>query len=207
MALGILSGCLCHAQSVVTTNQTGGINTVTNLINVPAGVSQLGTDAYAAFRQFSLTNPISVGIIGVKNGKLWGGGLEANTANTNSPVNIGFAALAIETPTTKVVGGSTVAGSKIGFFDATLNLSVSQVENIPVINVPIILRLASGPFASLSGGVLIGEQSTAMGDFSFQITPKLNLDFGGGAINCSGAAAKGLAPVMPMAHINLTAKW
>lgn len=205
------------SQSVTSTNASGGVNTTTNLIannpftatttvsnvvvSVPAGVKQVATDGYNVFKNFALTNPISINVIGLKNGSMYGFGLEANTINTNSVVNVGFGVFGIQTQT-KNAQGQSVKGWN--FYDATLNLSVSQVENVPILNLPIILRIFSGPFASLNGGVLIGEQSGVTGDFSFEPWKNVYIDVGGGIVNVAGAAAANLQPVLPMAHAGVT---
>jgi hypothetical protein len=208
----ILTVIICGILSHVAFGQTNlsqtpnllGPNTVTNLLAVPAGVSQLATDGYNVFKQFSLTNPISVGVIGLKNGSLYGGGIEANTVNANSAINAGFAVLGVQTKTTSANGTSKTGFS---FFDATVNLSVSQVEMVPVLNVPVTLRVFSGPFASLNGGVLMGEQSGVTADFNFQVGAASWIDLGAGVINDSGAAAKGLNSTLPMVHFNFTHKF
>lgn len=218
IACFLLMTCSLNAQTTVT-NQSGGTttttggsqnllgpSTVTNIISsVPDGVKQVGTDGYNVFKNFSLTNPISAGVVGIKNGKHYGFGLEANTVSTNSAVNAGFGVFAIQTDVPKTA--TMKASTKWQFFDATLNLSVSKIETVPVLNIPIILRIFSGPFVSLNGGTMIGEQSGATGDFNFQVGTDKYIDFGGGIINASGAAAKGLATVMPMAHFNYTMKF
>lgn len=209
VAVTALGAFAASGQTVnVTNSPTGSANllgssSLTNILGSAGnGIAQVGTDGYNVFKQFSLTNPISAGVIGIKNGSHYGFGIEANTVNTNSSVNAGFGVFAIQTvtPKTATVGAST----KWQFFDATINLSVSKVETVPVLNIPIILRIFSGPFASLNGGTEIGEQSGMTGDFNFQVGNNKYIDLGGGVINASGAAAKGLATVMPMAHINYT---
>ena len=186
-------------QPTIILNPTTSLSNV--VASVPAGVTKVATDGYNFFKTLSLTNPISVGAIGVKNGSLYGGGLEVNGVNTNSSVNAGFAVLAIQTEQKQANGTEK---KSFGFYDASLNLSISQVENIPVINLPLTMRIFSGPFASLNGGVLIGEQSGVAGDLNFEPFKNVYFDFGGGIINDSGAAAAGLKPVMPMAHFNVT---
>lgn len=205
---GLLFAALLFAGAAVTSAQTNGTAsiTVSNLVTgVPAGVTQVVSDGYNVFKNLSLTNPLAINVIGLKNGKLYGGGLVVNPVNTNSAVSAGFGVFGIQTPTAATA--TAKAGSKLGFYDATINLSVSQVENIPVLNIPITLRIFSGPFASLNGGVLIGEQSGVTGDISFQISKTGYLTAGGGVINCAGAAAAGLKPTMPFAHIGVIWKF
>ncbi len=171
--------------------------------SVPDGVKKVAADGYGVFKNFNLTNPISIGIVGLKNGTVgYGGGITANAINPNSSISAGFGLFAIQTQTTDATTGKKTTG--LNFYDATFNLSASGVWNLPILNVPLITRIFSGPFASLNGGVLVGEQSGFTGDFSFDITPKFNVDLGGGVVNCAGAAAAGLKPAMPMAHLNFT---
>jgi hypothetical protein len=192
------------AQTVVSTNT---VTTVSNVISsVPAGATKVVTDGYNFFKTLTLTNPISAGIFGLQNGSgNYGGGIEVNGVNTNSMVNAGFAIAGIQTETTDLNTGKKTRA--FNFYDATINLSISTVETIPVLNLPVIVRLFSGPFTSLNGGVLIGEQSGLTGDLNFQVGSDKFIDFGGGVVNCAGAAARGLQPAMPMAHINFTWKF
>lgn len=182
------------------------VTTVSNVItSVPAGVTKVAGDGYNFFKQLSLTNPISAGIFGVQNGRgNYGGGIEVNGVNPNSSVNAGFAVAAIQTETTDANG---VKHRGLNFYDATINLSVSTVETIPILNLPIILRIFSGPFASLNGGVLVGEQSGGTADINFAVGKDKYIDLGGGVVNCAGAAAAGLKPALPMAHLNFTFKF
>lgn len=168
--------------------------------NLGAAPAQVATDGYAVFKNFSLTNPLAISVIGLKNGSLWGGGLAASTANTNSMLNAGFGLFAIQTPK-KIAGGYSTTQNEWSFYDATLNLQIQQIETIPLLNIPITLRLESGPYVQLSrGGNTLGAQSAAFGDLTFG-SPRLWFTFGGGVVNISGA---GLQPVLPMAHATFT---
>ena len=206
---------------IVTTNASGGITTTvlapdslsnplpsttaSNLVvSVPAGVTKAVSDGYNVFKNFSMTNPVSIGVFGLKNGSGYGFGLEANEVNQSSAVNAGFALAAIQTETTDALGKKHKG---LDFYDATVNLSLSTTEIIPVLNIPVLLRIFSGPFASLNGGVLIGEQSGTTGDVNIQVGKDKYIDLGGGVVNCAGAAAAKLKPVMPMAHLNFTFKF
>ena len=161
--------------------------------NLGAAPARVATDGYAVFKNFSLTNPISISAIGLKNGSLWGGGIAASTA-TPALVNAGFGVFAVQT---KNPQGQT----QWSFYDATLNLQVSQVETIPVINIPITLRIESGPYVQLSrGGNTLGAQNAAFGDLTFG-NPKFWVTLGGGVVNITGA---GLQPILPMAHLTGT---
>ena len=172
--------------------------------SVPAGAKQVAVDGYAVFKGWSLTNPISVAFIGLKNGSHYGGGVEAHQILPGSAVSAGFGVFAVQTESTDAAGKTT---TKLNFYDATINLGVSQLVNIPVLNLPVTVRLFSGPFASLNGGVLIGAQSGVTGNMAFALnkTGSAILHFGGGVVNCSGAAAAGLKPAMPMADIGFIA--
>jgi hypothetical protein len=201
-----ISGLAASAQTVTVTNaQTMPSFTSTTVSNVltsvPAGVVKVASDGYNFWKTLSLTNPLSINLVGLKNGKLFGGGIEVNPVNTNSAVSAGFGLFGIQT--TKAATATAKAQTSLDFYDATINLSVSQVENIPVLNIPITLRIFSGPFASLNGGVLIGEQSGVTGDVAFRISATGYLTAGGGVINCAGAAAAGLKATLPMGHIGV----
>lgn len=169
--------------------------------SVPAGLQQVAVDGYNVFKGFSLTNPISVAFIALKNGSHYGGGVEAHQVLPGSPVSAGFGVFAVQTETAATA--TAKAQTKFNFYDATINLGVTQVENIPVLNIPITVRLFSGPFASLNGGVLMGEQSGVTGSMAFAVgsSGKWFIHLGGGVVNCAGAAAAGLKPAMPMADI------
>ena len=121
--------------------------------SIPAGVQQVAIDGYNVFKGFSLTNPISVAFIGLKNGSHYGGGVEAHQVLPGSPVSAGFGVFAVQTETAATA--TTKAQTKFNFYDATINLGVTQVENIPVLNIPITVRLFSGPFASRNGGSFV----------------------------------------------------
>ena len=212
--------------SITITNASGGVNTyllapgslTTNgvpvmattptaiLASVPAAVSTAAAGAWNVFKNFSITNPISVGVFGLQNGPgRYGIGIEAAQQEaeitTNTPVDVGFGLAAIQAQ--KKAGQNNNGWN---FYSATVNIGVSQIETIPVLNIPFTLRVFSGPFTSLNGGVLIGEESGISGDFDFQAGPGF-LSLGGGVVNDAGAAAASLKPVMPMAHINYNVKF
>ena len=195
----LLTAFTIQAQEVIVTNPIlNNPLTVSNVVSaVPKGLTTVATDGYSVFKNFSPTNPLSIGVFGLQNGAgKYGIGLEANTVRTDSGISAGFAVAGIQVEK----DGKT----KWGFYDATINLSASGVWNLPVLNLPLITRVFSGPFVSLDGGVLIGAQSGACGDLAFDLSKNMNLDFGGGVVNCAGAAATGLKPAMPMAHVNIT---
>jgi hypothetical protein len=230
ITIACLTGFIFHASAatMTVTNASGGIDTYvlqTNsltlplpgtttgsniLLSVPAGVTKLTTDVYDFFTSIAWTNPISVGVFGLQNGSgNYGGGLEVNSIKPGATVNAGFAVAAIQTTETDPVTGKK--SRTWGFYDATINLSLSTIETIPALNIPIYLMIWSGPFASLNGGVLIGAQSGMSGDLKIPIGPKPAnpalqhlITLGGGVINCSGAAAKGLKSAMPIVHANYT---
>ena len=202
LAALFVGGLVASAQTVITTNAqamppfTAPVTAGQVAASVPDGVKQVAVDGYNVFKGFSLTNPISVAFIGLKNGSHYGGGIEAHQVLPGSPVSAGFGVFAVQT--------EDAAGKvKFNFYDATVNLGVSQVENIPVLNIPITVRLFSGPFASLNGGVLMGEQSGVTGSMAFAVDKagKWFIHIGGGVVNCAGAAAAGLKPAMPLADI------
>jgi hypothetical protein len=197
----------------VTTNASGGLNFVTNMVAetlmttpiLPTSLGDIGgslgsaparvaTDGYAVFKNFSLTNPISISVIGLKNGSLWGGGIAASTSNTNSLMNAGFGVFAVQTKNAQ-------NQTEWSFYDATLNLQIQQIETIPLLNIPITLRIESGPYVQLSkGGNALGAQSAAFGDLTFGST-KWWITLGAGVVNITGA---GLQPILPMAHGTVT---
>lgn len=203
-----------NAQTVTATNASGGITTTVNATPLPAfttGTDILGgignapkqvlTDGYLALKDISLTNPIAVNVFGLMNGTgKYGFGLEVNQADPGKLVNAGFAIAAIQTDQPQA-GGGTKKGWN--FYDATLNLSVQQTETIPLLNIPITVRIFSGPFVSLNGGTLVGEQSGVTGDINLKINEHFGFTGGGGVVNCAGAAAAGLKATMPMAHLAL----
>ena len=179
--------------------------TVTNILtSIGAAPVQVATDGYNVFKQLNLTNPIAFNLVGLQNGTgKYGIGLEVNqaSASTNtSGVSAGFGVFGIQTDQAQP-NGTVKRGWE--FFDATVNLSYSARETIPLLNLPINMRIFSGPFASLNGGVLIGEQSGVEGDFTFQVSKTGWFNAGGGVVNCAGAAAKDLKAAMPMAHAGL----
>lgn len=201
LILTIIAACALPALAQITMPLYTPI-TVSNLVvAVPAGVTQVASDGYNVFKQLSLTNPISFNLIGIKNGSHYGFGIEANQADTNQLVSAGFGLFAVQT------ANATTGKTSLNFYDATINLSVQQVEMIPIINIPITLRIFSGPFVSLNGGVLMGEQSGITGDIGFQIATDGYLTLGGGVINAAGAAANGLASVMDFAHVGVVWKF
>lgn len=174
---------------------------VSNLLGTAAsGVSQAASDGWNVFSQFSLTNPISAGIVGLKNGNHYGGGIEVSTANTNSLVNIGFGLFAIQNDSSSTVNGVTKTKTQWGFYDATINLSVSTVEQIPILKIPITLKIESGPAVRLSrGGGTLLEQSAAFGDVTFDQIKNWPITVGAGIVDCSA-----FANVMPMLHLNIS---
>ena len=215
-ALTIFFGCIHHAsaQTVNVTNAVAMPPFVAPVTagqvgaSIPDGVKQVATDGYAVFKGFSLTNPISVAVIALKNGSHYGGGVEAHQVLPGSPVSAGFGIFGVQTESKDATTGKTT--TKLNFYDATVNLGVSQVENIPVLNIPITVRLFSGPFANLKqGGVLLGAQSGVTGNFTFALGKSGNwfMHLGGGVVNCSGAAAEGLKPEMPMANLGVIGKF
>lgn len=210
--IAILIGALASnlkAQDVTITNsETGQVNTLPNrtappfttvsdiVSNIGQAPATVAKDGYNAFKQFSITNPIAGHVIGLMNGKgKYGVGLEVNQADPNQVIGIGFAVAGIQT--------DKDGAKKWNFYDATLNLSVSKTETIPLLNIPVTVRVFSGPFASLNGGVLMGLESGTSADIHFKLADHWALELGGGIINCSGAAAEGLKPVLPMAHLAL----
>lgn len=212
----IFFGCIHHAaaQTVNVTNAAtmppfSSALTVGQIgASIPDGVKQVATDGYAVFKGFSLTNPISVAVIALKNGSHYGGGVEAHQVLPGSPVSAGFGIFGVQTESKDATTGKTT--TKLNFYDANVNLGVSQVENIPVLNIPITVRLFSGPFANLAqGGVLMGAQSGVTGNFTFALGKSGNwfMHLGGGVVNCSGAAAEGLKPAMPMANIGVIGRF
>jgi hypothetical protein len=201
LGLGICAA-LCSVSAAKA--QSAPINSVTNIIgNTGAGIAQVGTDGYNVISGFNWNNPISAGFIGIKNGSHYGAGLELNTADTNSLVNIGFGVFAIQNNETQADGTSK---TKWGFYDATLSLSVQQVETIPVIKLPLTLRIESGPAVKIqsggTGGGALLEQSAAFGTVTFSPIKNWPITIGGGVIHCSA-----FANVMEMALVNVSQKF
>lgn len=208
----LLATATLQAQTV--TNASGGTTTVTGSTAMPAfttGSDILGgignapkqvlSDGYLALKDLSLTNPIAFHVFGLANGGgKYGFGLEVNQADSSKLVNAGFAIAAIQTDKPQA-GGGTKKGWN--FYDATLNLSVQQTEVIPLLKIPITVRIFSGPFVSLNGGTLLGEQSGVSGDINLKINKNFGFTGGAGVVNCAGAAAAGLKSTMPMAHAAL----
>jgi hypothetical protein len=154
------------------------------------GITQAATDGLNVFQKLSLTNPISFGVFGVKNGKNYGAGVDVSSDNPESLVNVGFALLALPNSTSH----------QLDFYDATLNLSISTVEKIPVLNIPVTLKIESGPAFRLSrGGNMLLEQSAAFGDVTLDWINKWPVTIGGGLIHCSAFSG-----ALPMAHLNVT---
>jgi hypothetical protein len=184
----------------VEVNASGGITTLSNLIaQAGTGVAQVANDSYNVFKNISLTNPITAGVIFLRNGSKSGFGLEAGSVDTNSLVNVGFGVFAIQTKQPTASGGTA---THWGFYDATVNLSVSKVETLPIFNIPIEMKIESGPAVRLSsGGNTLMEQTAGFGDITFDPIGGWPLTIGGGIVNAVGS---GLRPVMPFLHFNFS---
>jgi hypothetical protein len=198
LACGLIAHLGACTRAHAQTNTLPAVPTFTTgsniLDSIGSAPKQVLSDGYLALKDISLTNPIAFHVFGLMNGTgKYGFGLEVNEADPNKTINAGFALAAIQTDK----GGS----KSWNFYDATLNIGISQTETIPLLKIPITVRIFSGPFVSLNGGTLIGEQSGVSGDMNFKLSSHMGMILGGGVVNCAGAAAEGLKPAMPMAHL------
>ena len=160
------------------------VGSVSNLLGTSAaGLTHVTTDASAVFGKFSWSQPLDVSAVGIKNGDLWGGGVTISQTPTNSVVGLGFGVFGIQNHVTDAALKTT---TKLQFYDATLSLSVKQVETIPVLNLPVVFRIETGPALKLSGGSgELMEQSAAMGSVTFDWFKGWPLTISGGVIHCS----------------------
>lgn len=206
-----------HGQTVTVTNASGGTTTInggstnmtvpfTSPTDIIGGIGkvpgQVLNDGYMSLKNLSITNPIQGHVFGLMNGSgKYGGGIMVNQADPTKFVNAGFALAAVQTEQKQ---GDGTFRNKWSFYDASLNLSVQQTETIPLLKIPIVVTIFSGPFCSMNGGVLMGAQSGVSGDVNFLLSKHWAFTLGGGVVNCTGAAAAGLKPAMPMGQFALT---
>jgi hypothetical protein len=161
--------------------------------NTANGLQQVIHDGAAVFSQITLSNPCDVAVIGIKSGKQYGGGFSVSQTPTNSVVGVGFGFFAMQktvlTPVTyKHKPQMVPLNSGWNFYDATLSLSVSQVEMIPVLNIPLTLRLETGPAMRLSNPITVLEQSALYATIELDWFKGWPIRLGGGVIHCSDPA-------------------
>jgi hypothetical protein len=202
-ALALLLFFVCLSSSAQDTNVStlppgnSAPITIPNLPgNLGTNLTHVANDAVGVFQNFNFKQA-SAGIVGFKTPDGFGGGIEVHSFSTNTPVQIGFGIFGAQERNT------VTKKLEFGFYDGTLNIGVSTVETIPVVNLPLTLRVESGPafkFAGEGGGTLL-EQSAAYGDFNFHLSKNWSLTFGGGLLHCSDPHFVDKA--MPMAHGNL----
>jgi hypothetical protein len=206
LAIGFaLMAYIAVTTAQTTTNALSQTVTTTNALSQIGGIpGRVASDGYLTLKSLSFTNPIQANLFGIQNGSgKYGVGLEINQAAPDSLVSVGFGVAAIQTDEQQGIGTKKT----LSFYDATVNLGVGDVINFPGTSLPLTYRLFSGPFTKLNnsqGGVYVGEESGAVGEMNFVLSSHWGLGFGGGAINCSGAAAAGLKPAMPIAKLAFT---
>lgn len=161
-------------------------------------LGQIYTDAANVFQNTSLTNPFDIGIDFIRNGSKSGFGVQLVSVNTNSTVNFGFGVYALQIAQPSVAHQATTY--KWNFLDATLNVQISKVENLPLLNIPVTFRVGSGPAVNLSSGNLLLEQSFAVADVSFNLIKGWPIVCGGGVINLTGV---NVSPTMFVFYFSL----